>query len=408
MNNISYLHLGLNKINFFKILAYVMVVIVVNGSLSFNLLPLGSFYYVIFICALFLLLLNVATEKKKFNLNMILLIIVIFLSIIFNDIPSVFKSYERFFMFLVIILTIGPLMASKKLIYFRSILFDFFIKLNVFICALSFLGLATGIYKGILVSHFGGLRVDFTGLYNHSMLLGPLSAIATISCMYFGFICKTNKKRKILFFIGLLCFLSCISAGSRGALVALIISSIFFINKIYQGKKSKVISTILFILIVLVGTFPLWEKHSDFLMSKGQLGDKEVFASRTTKWEQRIVEFKSSPIFGIGFASISIDGNDNFNEKTGSIEPGSSWLAVLSMTGLVGFVFLSSLTIRMLYPAIKAKKDIQKWSFLGAILIIFIIHFFSEGYVFASGNFLFFVFWLLLGVIEGEKILNRQ
>jgi len=177
MNNISYLHLGLNKINFFKILAYVMVVIVVNGSLSFNLLPLGSFYYVIFICALFLLLLNVATEKKKFNLNMILLIIVIFLSIIFNDIPSVFKSYERFFMFLVIILTIGPLMASKKLIYFRSILFDFFIKLNVFICALSFLGLATGIYKGILVSHFGGLRVDFTGLYNHSMLLGPLSAI---------------------------------------------------------------------------------------------------------------------------------------------------------------------------------------------------------------------------------------
>jgi hypothetical protein len=387
-----------------KILSFILVMNLVLGSLSFPI-SLGVFYYVTIILISVIVFFLAADEKKKINLEMILLILAVLFSIMVNEIPVFFVPYERFLMFFIIILLIGPLLFSKKLIYFRLSVFESFNKINIVICALSFLGLSTGIYRGITYSHFGGQRADFTGLYNHSMVLGPLAAIATISCLYYAYNITSKKKKYLLYVTSFLCFLSVVSAGSRSALLALFFGFLFFLYKAYGKNMIKTVTVLIFFSLILVSTYPLWQERTTFMFSKMDSGD--VLDSRAAKWEQRIVEFNSSPIFGIGFASIDVTLGDDFDKEKGTIEPGSSWLAVLSMTGLLGFLIFFFMILKKILFVLNTSNDSLKLAYLGSILIIFIFHMFAEGYVFASGSLLFFFFWLVMGVIAGEKLSDR-
>ena len=124
-------------------------------------------------------------------------------------------------------------------------------------------------------------------------------------------------------------------------------------------------------------------------------------SSRDALWNDRISEFNSSPIFGIGFASIATErNNQHLYESDGKVETGSSWLNILSMIGILGltiYIFLILKALYLLYKNIKLNLKIS--SYLISLLIFWLFHMIAEGYVLASGSVLFFLSWLLIGFI---------
>ena len=82
--------------------------------------------------------------------------------------------------------------------------------------------------------------------------------------------------------------------------------------------------------------------------------------------------------------------------STGTIETGSSWLAVLSMTGIIGFIpFLIIIYKSVKRVWSKKKTNIEASLYLG--LIVFLsIHMLVEGYIFAGGSVVFFIAWLII------------
>jgi len=393
-------YLGFNKNKSIpNLIVIIITFVVLNSSLSISF-PIGDLYFIILLGMFFLIFIYILNEKKKINLSMVLLLIACLTSILINDVPIYFRAYTRFLLFAAIIFIVGPLVLTSNFKKFRFKIFNLMNKLNIIICLLSFLGLVTGIYRGITLTEYGTKRVDFTGLFNHSMTLGPMAGIAILTSFYY-FKKEQNKKKQLyLIVVMFLLFLTVITSGSRGALVATILGSLYYLYSINRGKLKRYFRIVLLIIFVITATFPLWKERADFLMSKMNRDEgNDLYDSRTVKWEQRLYEFKSSPVFGIGFASINPHMKDEFMESTGAVEPGSSWLGILSMTGLFGFIPMIFLFLRDLYYLYKFNKIYS--GYLGGLLILVSVHMIVEGYIFAAGAFLFFYVWLLLGVIEG-------
>lgn len=116
--------------------------------------------------------------------------------------------------------------------------------------------------------------------------------------------------------------------------------------------------------------------------------------SRQGKFDSRIEEFKSSPILGIGFSSVNPESGDA-DPITGRIEPGTSHLSVLSMLGLLGF----AVYVAILYKAYANTRSVRTLHsrFVFSCFIAFFVHAWFEGYIFAAGGFLAFLYWLILG-----------
>jgi len=408
MSNSKYLNLNIksNSVLLNRI-GFIILFNLFYSSASFFYLPLGFAIRYVFVFSFIIVFLFVYHEKKKINYSILIFIISCGFSIIANDVPVIFNAYLRLVSFLIMLFLIGPLVISLKLARFRLKLFHTLNNINILFCVLSFLGLVTGLYMGETINpEHGTIRVDFTGLYNHSMTLGPMSSIAVITSLYYIYKTKSVKRKILNIIFSIFCFLSLVAAGSRISIVALILGCLYFIYKVYNGSKVKFISMILLISVVLISSFPLWEDKTTFLQEKIELRSNDLTAvnSRTLKWNQRLTEFNMSPIFGIGFSSIKTNLLDDFDENTGAVEPGSSWLAILSMMGLFGFIPLFYFFIKTFLFLFRNKRNLIYVVYLGSVFVFISLHMLAEGYIFATGAILFFYLWLLLGVIESYKI----
>ena len=128
-------------------------------------------------------------------------------------------------------------------------------------------------------------------------------------------------------------------------------------------------------------------------------------SSREKHWKKRVAEWESSPMIGIGFASVDIGGratgSSTFSDD-GKVETGSSWLCILSMTGLLGFLSIIIIWISSIIKLFKIWKHTPLLaSLLLGILVFFALHMLAEGYILAGGHALTFVVWLTLGLIYG-------
>ena len=70
---------------------------------------------------------------------------------------------------------------------------------------------------------------------------------------------------------------------------------------------------------------------------------------------------------------------------------------MLSMLGILGFIPVAWLFMKNLYFVLSDKKCIVLYAVLGGVLIFFMVHMVAEGYIIASGSFLFFMLWATLG-----------
>lgn len=150
-------------------------------------------------------------------------------------------------------------------------------------------------------------------------------------------------------------------------------------------------------------TFPLWERAADGVIKKqeGNVKAGSQFNSRGSKWDARIEEFAGSPVFGVGFSAQDPDGKDEYDKRNGTIEPGSSWLAVLSMTGAVGFVLI---VLMLVFPLFYLRDNPNPFNaLLLGLLVFFFLSFIAEGYIFAGGNPLCFIAWLVFGCANDAR-----
>ena len=363
--------------------------------------------YIIFSIGMFsvLCLLNKKAHIDKLSLTFLLLLP---FTIILASPNPIFKSFERLLSFLPLYLIGSPLFQSKAFTKFRVTSFNTFLIIFVLLGVGSFFCYFLGI--NMMTMNRDELEITyqtagyFSGLTKQSMMLGPVGGITAL----FGGYKYMQCKRKIYLLILIMGYMACIYSASRGAFVASTISLLVLLYK--MSVNIKLYFKRLFFILILIGiSSPIWISGTRMLQEKHNVhkDDLELFDSRADKFAYRFAEFISSPIYGVGFSAIDPNIGDKYSRQ-GVIEPGSSWLAILSMTGIFGAILFVSMYVRSLKRSLKSSFMYnKKMVLLSSILVLMSIHWIVEGYIFASGNTLCFFSWLILGLCFDKNINNE-
>ena len=187
-------------------------------------------------------------------------------------------------------------------------------------------------------------------------------------------------------------------SSSRNSIVSVIISSLFMFYIKFKRNVNKLISMTAVVSIIAIFTFPLWKEYTLGISDKQGENYKEFdMKSRESYWEDRYIEFKSSPIIGIGFANIS--NPSEFSKKTGIIETTTGWGSLFSQLGFIGAFLFLSLTIKNLIFLLKHKKGHYLYCLLIGLLVFFCINSIGEGYITTVGCQFTIYFWTVQGLI---------
>ena len=301
----------------------------------------------------------------------------------------------RWFGWLLVMAVAGPLFCNE--IRLKLKLLDWTRKL-LLICAV-----------GSLLVNLAGIRLAgrgyFFGLMAHSMILAPVCSLAAID-LFCSFQRRRSKWHGVLLVV---CCVTCIGAGSRGAVVGLACGMLTHIVHRREGFVVLALAVGGLIGVAQVHSARSFETDRADLSGGifGELNSKGTNDTRGQLWGFRIREFKDSPLFGVGFQQQRLyreDSNDAF------IEPGSGYLAVLSMTGTIGaigFIAIMATIFSSLYSKSSAIPDRYK-DLLRGWMAFFAIHLVIEGYLFACGSLLCFLFWLTVGCSVSLHHMGRQ
>lgn len=380
---------------YIKILALLVMITFFANNFVISL-GLGSAYYAVFIGVLAIILLT--GKRPHISFYMLGFIILALFSIWVNDIPYFFRPYERLVAFVVLVGLIGPFLQSPQLNMFKSQLFKIVNLSIVIVVSLSFVVLVVSPSLASLG------RGGFTGVFNHSMFMGPMAAISFLTCLYYATIANNSKKRLLFYGLSGISLIASLTAGSRAALISAILGALYFFYKINQQNLKQYFKIIFMMLTVVVLTFPLWKDYGERVVDKMAYAESEgsLIVTRSELWNRRVEEFNSSPLFGIGYSNDSSQSEEDLSIGEGQVEPGSSWLVVLSMTGIMGFLLFLFLQIKI-FKIVNKKRGSSYLYYLGGVFVFFIIHLVAEGYALSAGSGLFFYFWLVLGVIIQNK-----
>ena len=355
--------------------------------------------------ALMICLLAYCTKLNKVKVGWaeVGLIMACCVSIVFGNPLPIFNSWMRLGLFCIALIITTPLISSPATEQFRVRLFNWVSLICVFVGVGSFFAYFLGINYmrlnyGVTAVTMGG---SFGGLTVQSMMLGPLASLGMLRCVHIviqRYVCGI-KSSYYLYAAMFACFASVLMASSRGAAGAALVALCILVYEKLRHKMGKLIKIALCLGCLAVPLAPAVEYFSSGLVAKQEANMEGggTFNSREELWNARLDEFKESPLFGIGFSSQRKHISE-FTRLTGTIEPGTSYGAVFAMTGLLG----GSLFLYILGGSlIKTKK--QPMSLPQIYLIFFAIHLIVEGYVFAGGNPLCFIFWLCIGAVCAIK-----
>ena len=378
------------------VLAAIVALFAINNVIYFTPGVFGVVYYLLL--SVFLSVAFLSGDRLKFNIEMWLLYAVCWLSILGNDIPSVFRAEWRCIGFMLVTFLLAPAFVSDFLAQFRLNLFRYLLDACVAISVLSFIGRFIGI------SVYLSSTSLWCGITAHSMLLGPIAGVSIITVLYKLLIDKNTEKNLTYYhFFALAASIFClIGAASRTSILATAAGA--FILIIRRGSVKKVVPLILVGFIVCITSFSFISSLWENVVQKNNNESTLNLDSRTYLWKQRLVEFKKNPLFGIGFANIEDDTGDPFE---GKIEPGSSWLIILSMLGIGGGISILLLLNNTVVRFSECKeKDVGLLLF--SLCVFWALEMCAEGFVFASGSFLCFMLWALVGAVEGACHLQEK
>lgn len=387
-----------------RALSWLFSIIAVSTVTGFIFLPLSFIY--IGVCGISILYIFLQ-GKIKFDAVYLLMNIAFWISA-FMAIDDFFNPIQRCLLFSCISLLCTPCISSPTAIIFRTLICRnilillSFLSIGSFFCyflGINYMPINLGRSDLIGNSVFAGL---FSGLYQTSMQLGLFAALPSFIFLN-SYLAQHKKIFIILFFM---CASATVLSASRGATLSLVVPivySILFMNNC-RGYKSRLIGIIVAVVII---SLPISDILTAGLLEKQQRNIEagSALSSRSGKWENRITEFQDYPFTGVGFCSIDKVKNAEDHNST-IIEPGSSHLSVLSMTGILGFVFYFLVIIKAFCSVRKGKDDIAR--FRMCLLLSFITHASFEGYALFAGSMMCFLYWLVIAQCEDYKyFVNR-
>lgn len=352
-------------------------------------------------------------KKLQVSIPLLLFCLVVLVGLFIKQPPIYYRSLERFILFVINISFLSSLITSPTLIEIRKhMLYITLIGVRVIVVA-SFIAYFLGInlaVKNISIDY----RWAFAGITSQSMILAPCCGICLIETLW-KMLYGDFSKKQLLIQCGLLIMTiwTILVAGSRGSLIAsaLSIAVLFY----YYPFKKRLLKYVTLISIPLTFLVPSYiYENATYTINKKMISannHNSLTSSRDEKWEARLMEFKENPILGVGFASqthFTSDDNMQWIEKTGSLESGSSWLSILSMTGILGFIIIAIFNIKMLSCLVKAIKRTPFYILHLCLLIFLLTHGIIEAWVLYSGGFIFYLYWLLTGNLSVNSIDNHK
>ena len=355
-------------------------------------------YYAVF---LVLFIWFVLRGGLKISYTYIPFLTVLFVSIWVNEIPAYFRVWFRVLAFLSVVFLVGPFFINPNMVAWRRLLFLYTLVAIRWIVIISFFA---WVFKLPFIYGYSG----FHGLTNQSMLLGPLAGISMVYSLYRFYLSSGICERYKQIGIAVISLVVLLLAGSRSALASSVMATAFFYSRIYRHRVERLARLVFMLAILAVLTAGIWWPYTEKIRSKMEGGKiaGSLTRSRDDLWEARVSEFKGFPIFGVGFATVKPDyaKTNKVNRETGTIEPGSSWLFLLSSMGITGFLAFFIPYMSFMYRMFQRESVGINGYFLGSLLFLFFFHLFFEGYVVSSGAYLCFFLWLLLS--ECSKVIN--
>lgn len=242
-------------------------------------------------------------------------------------------------------------------------------------------------------------RGDFTGVMGHSMVLGPIAGYVGVLSLSHLF-----SRGSLLWVVPYAnSWLVAMLASSRAALAAAMIGTLVIIA--VNFKRNLVLSFALLAVAAVVAIMPTesLDFSTQFLpnsLTEG-LANKRWNNSREQHWNARWEEFLASPATGIGFASAWED-TVGVDDETGSVETGSSYFAVLSMTGCVGAAAWLAFAVSVGTNVLRSwwrLSDRERLAICG-MASFWTVHLGAEGYIYAVGSLVGVLFWLWLGCLN--------
>lgn len=246
---------------------------------------------------------------------------------------------------------------------------------------------------------------EFSGFANFAMWTSCAGAMSTLFFVSMAFRKSLqNKILKIICYAMILVslYITMISA-SRSAFFLSLACSLLIIKM--QSRKV----TILIRNLIIIGCTALCfapvliDNAGAMLNKKNGLEITVENTSRDALWAQRMEEFQSSPIWGVGFAAHGVGDN----KQVGRNESGGSFISVLAQAGIVGFIIV----ILIWMAAIMMPKKIGNnpdMILIYAGFVFMSIHSIIEGYMFQAGWYMCLVIWLSVGIMIEHKTLSKR
>lgn len=242
---------------------------------------------------------------------------------------------------------------------------------------------------------------QFSGFCDQPMWLAAAAAVSTIFCAYLVFEqIKKKRMQQYFYIVLLLCsiYVTMIS-GSRSAFFAAM-GAMCVVLYLLVKNKARLIKYVISAAVVVLVLSPIFfnRKTSGAMMAKQEYQEKVGGTSRDGLWSDRMAEFKSSPLIGIGFGAHGV-GED---KEVSRVETGGGWISILSQTGILGLVLAISIIFKAFTPIRKIRQD-NSMMVIYAAYFFFIVHSIVEGYMFQGGWYLCFIFWLVIGLLIENK-----
>lgn len=302
----------------------------------------------------------------------------------------VFRVEQRMITLILVLIAFSPLISNKKIYEFRKKLFITLL-FAITICSLisSIMG-----FLGI-----GYIQQYLTGLFEYPNSLGyaqGLSIIFLASLINF-----VSNKIKILFIGCILIFIISIPlTGTRTAFYSIPVILIWYLFLKSKNLLSFFKNLILLVIVAIIASNFI-KIDTSIIDQKNDL-QEEYGTSRDGLWTARIKEFNSSPIFGIG--TFRADLRWTKINKSGNVEAGNSFLMMLSMNGIFGFLnfcllYLSIIIPFFLYILKKRKIGIKPFELMLSLILIFnFIDMQQAGLILNTGYYFTGINWLSIAV----------
>ena len=348
-------------------------------------------------------------SKFKMEISSLLLLLYLPINIIVTQPDGVFNSWMRLELFAIVFVFASPLFKSQTIAIYRKKILLGVLTISVVLGIGSFLCYFVGINymsnqaTGEAILDFQGSAGGFGGLFVQSIIFGMVSGLGALYVFYRSSNQPTKTKKWYYVMVVVLIMATLISA-SRSALLASVMGMLVMLYQMNK-KQGKFLRIIMGIVLLLMITYPLWDGFASGMKQKTEAGaELGAYGSRTEKWMARISEISSNPVTGIGFAAV--DGHLDIIGAGGVVEPGSSWLCILSMTGIIGFFLFLMILLK---PFNYLRKHPSPYNALLLGLMAFIcMHMISEGYIFAGGSPLCFIAWLIFGCCNDANALKAE